>query len=177
MLPDAMVVHSPGHSPGRLSLPARRLPLFVVLVLLMWLGTVESAEDVLKLKRRASHCVKNVLTYRNTPPDMRGRFPLIVGRMVSFVEKITDNNWSNTLASLYKSGSRLRGNFTRLFDACLRDPCSEDPYAGTCMQNLVMYFHNRHNHACQEFTYTGCGRNFNIFVTREECHRVCVDGY
>ncbi|EEC15020.1 venom chymotrypsin inhibitor, putative [Ixodes scapularis] len=57
-----------------------------------------------------------------------------------------------------------------VFDACLRDPCSED--AGTCMQNLLMYFHNRHNHACQEFTYTG--RNFNIFVTREECHRVCV---
>lgn len=64
-------------SPARLG-----LHFFLLLATLAQLqgGSRANAEDMRKFVLRAVHCTKNILSYREAPPDQRPNFALSVGR-------------------------------------------------------------------------------------------------
>lgn len=137
---------------------------------------VGTAHNLAVFKPRAKHCIKNVINYRDAPPDRRGRFHILLGRMVEYVDQITEKNYNSKIRLLAKSGSMLHKKFSDAFTRCVQDPCSQPPEPGWCLQNMVMYYYDPDRRSCNEFTYTGCGRNFNNFLTKHECRKICIEG-
>lgn len=137
---------------------------------------LDTAHNLKVFKPRAKHCIKNVISYREAPPDRRGRFHVLLGRMVEYVDQVTEKNYRAKMRLLERSGGMLNKKFSQMFSKCLQDPCSQPPEPGWCLQNMVMFYYDADSRSCNEFTYTGCGRNFNNFLTKEECHNICTKG-
>ncbi|XP_037273027.2 uncharacterized protein LOC119164930 [Rhipicephalus microplus] len=137
---------------------------------------VATVHNLALFKPRAKHCIKNVINYRDAPPDRRGRFHILLGRMVEYVDQINENNYRTKIRLLARSGSMLHNKFSDAFTRCVQDPCSQPPEPGWCLQNMVMYYYDPDRRSCSEFTYTGCGRNFNNFLTKHECYKICIQG-
>ncbi|XP_077495250.1 uncharacterized protein LOC144106347 isoform X2 [Amblyomma americanum] len=139
-------------------------------------GIIDTAHNLRVFKPRAKHCIKNVINYRDAPPDRRGRFHILLGRMVEYVDQMTEQNYKAKVKLLSKSGTMLHDKFNDAFTRCVQDPCSQPPEPGWCLQNMVMFYYDPDRASCNEFTYTGCGRNFNNFLTKQECRKICVEG-
>ncbi|XP_077547507.1 uncharacterized protein LOC144159709 isoform X2 [Haemaphysalis longicornis] len=137
---------------------------------------LDTVHNLKVFKPRAKHCIKNVISYRDAPPDRRGRFHVLLGRMVEYVDQITEKNYKAKIRQLARSGGTLNKAFGQAFSKCLQDPCSQPPEPGWCLQNMVMFYYDVDSRSCHEFTYTGCGRNFNNFLTKEECQSICTRG-
>lgn len=137
---------------------------------------LDTVHNLKVFKPRAKHCIKNVISYRDAPPDRRGRFHVLLGRMVEYVDQITEKNYKAKIRQLARSGGTLNKEFGQAFSKCLQDPCSQPPEPGWCLQNMVMFYYDVDSRSCHEFTYTGCGRNFNNFLTKEECQSICTRG-
>lgn len=135
---------------------------------------LDTVHNLKVFKPRAKHCIKNVISYRDAPPDRRGRFHVLLGRMVEYVDQITEKNYKAKIRQLARSGGTLNKAFGQAFSKCLQDPCSQPPEPGWCLQNMVMFYYDVDSRSCHEFTYTGCGRNFNNFLTKEECQSICT---
>lgn len=139
-------------------------------------GVIDTAHNLRVFKPRAKHCIKNVINYRDAPPDRRGRFHILLGRMVEYVDQMTEQNYKAKVQLLAKSGNTLHDKFNEEFTKCVQDPCSQPPEPGWCLQNMVMFYYDPDRASCNEFTYTGCGRNFNNFLTKQECRKICIEG-
>ncbi|XP_075525380.1 uncharacterized protein LOC142557427 isoform X1 [Dermacentor variabilis] len=137
---------------------------------------VGTVHNLAVFKPRAKHCIKNVINYRDAPPDRRGRFHILLGRMVEYVDQMTERNYNAKIKLLSRSGSMLHKKFSDAFTRCVQDPCSQPPEPGWCLQNMVMFYYDPDRGSCNEFTYTGCGRNFNNFLTKQECRKICIEG-
>ncbi|XP_070396322.1 uncharacterized protein [Dermacentor albipictus] len=137
---------------------------------------VGTVHNLAVFKPRAKHCIKNVINYRDAPPDRRGRFHILLGRMVEYVDQMTERNYNAKIKLLSRSGSMLHKKFSDAFTRCVQDPCSQPPEPGWCLQNMVMFYYDPDRRSCNEFTYTGCGRNFNNFLTKQECRKICIEG-
>ncbi|KAL3196175.1 hypothetical protein MRX96_015580 [Rhipicephalus microplus] len=98
------------------------------------------------------------------------------GVWLEYVDQINENNYRTKIRLLARSGSMLHNKFSDAFTRCVQDPCSQPPEPGWCLQNMVMYYYDPDRRSCSEFTYTGCGRNFNNFLTKHECYKICIQG-
>ncbi|KAK4326147.1 hypothetical protein Pmani_003311 [Petrolisthes manimaculis] len=46
---------------------------------------------------------------------------------------------------------------------------------GSCSDHEKRYFYNWLQGHCEMFYYTGCGGNYNNFITYQECIETCTD--
>lgn len=54
--------------------------------------------------------------------------------------------------------------------------CDEDPVSGLrsiCKAAFPKVYYDKENNECKSFIYGGCGANRNIFITIEECEKLC----
>lgn len=51
--------------------------------------------------------------------------------------------------------------------------CFLEPKAGFCRDAQTIFYYDREQRGCRNFTFTGCGANENHFLTRQECVERC----
>lgn len=86
------------------------------------------------------------------------------------------STWRLTISEDVVVETRCIPSLVAAFTRCVQDPCSQPPEPGWCLQNMVMFYYDPDRGSCNEFTYTGCGRNFNNFLTKQECRKICIEG-
>ncbi|KAJ7305058.1 hypothetical protein JRQ81_010857 [Phrynocephalus forsythii] len=51
--------------------------------------------------------------------------------------------------------------------------CTLPSYKGPCKEDYIRYFYNSQSQECETFVYGGCLANGNIFVSLDDCEKVC----
>ncbi|KAH9509637.1 U-actitoxin-Avd3l, partial [Bulinus truncatus] len=51
--------------------------------------------------------------------------------------------------------------------------CLQPVDRGTCTGNYIRYYYNKNTGSCQQFTYSGCGGNYNRFNSLDQCRKSC----
>ncbi|XP_037500990.2 carboxypeptidase inhibitor SmCI [Rhipicephalus sanguineus] len=46
---------------------------------------------------------------------------------------------------------------------------------GNCNLELPRWWYNSDARRCEQFVYSGCGGNANLYKTKEECEETCID--
>ena len=55
------------------------------------------------------------------------------------------------------------------------EPCLQDLSKGPCGKAFTRFYFNQELQKCQSFEYSGCGGNFNNFMTKHECEAICLN--
>ncbi|XP_064486213.1 uncharacterized protein LOC135398743 [Ornithodoros turicata] len=143
------------------------------LLLLCLLCGCYSSDDL--FMRRVEHCYKNILTYRDTPHALRGRHPIITGKMGVLLKSMNPENIEAKMRRFRSYGRNLRKDFDRELDQCVKDPCTDSPAMGNCLQRVDMFYFDSVAKTCRPFAYTGCRRSYNLFINPADCMAVCAD--
>ncbi|GCB61692.1 hypothetical protein scyTo_0012959 [Scyliorhinus torazame] len=54
--------------------------------------------------------------------------------------------------------------------------CTKPKDRGSCAADILRFYFNEENDACETFSYTGCGGNDNNFISLKHCQRICQPG-
>ena len=63
-----------------------------------------------------------------------------------------------------------------LHSTILVEQCLQSAQSGHCNEHEYMWFYNSEVLRCEQFVYSGCGGNDNIFATEDMCSETCGRG-